>query len=120
MLTLSHTFQIFLAQPTFAARTRESYAEDLAPLMRTLGEAPISTLTSQVATDFLATQEHLAASTYNRRFAALPGSHAILKSLRISFATSFFLSQTGTPDLWMRLTEHKKAQPSHKQWLPQP
>jgi site-specific recombinase XerD len=71
MLTLSHTFQMFLAQPTFAARTRESYAEDLAPLMRTLGEAPISALTSHVATEFLAAQEHLAASTYNRRFAAL-------------------------------------------------
>ena len=71
MLTLSHAFQRFLAQPTFAARTRESYAEDLAPLMRTLSEAPISALTSQVATDFLAAQEHLAASTYNRRFAAL-------------------------------------------------
>ncbi len=71
MLTLSHTFQMFLAQPTFAARTRESYAEDLAPLMRALGEAPISALTSHVATDFLAAQEHLAASTYNRRFAAL-------------------------------------------------
>src|SRR6266566_8655101 len=71
MLNLSHTFQMFLAQSTFAARTRESYAEDLAPLMRTLGEAPISVLTSHVATDFLAAQENLAASTYNRRLAAL-------------------------------------------------
>jgi integrase len=71
MLTLSHAFQVFLAQPTFAARTRESYAEDLAPLMRTLGEAPISALTSHVATEFLAAQEHLAASTYNRRLATL-------------------------------------------------
>lgn len=58
MLTLSHAFQMFLAQPTFAARTRESYAEDLAPLMRALGEAPISALTSHVATDFLAAHEH--------------------------------------------------------------
>src|SRR5207244_7834532 len=55
----------------FAARTRESYAEDLAPLMRTLSEAPILALTSHVATEFLAAQEHLAASTYNRRLAAL-------------------------------------------------
>ena len=71
MPTLSHAFQMFLAQPTFAARTRESYAEDLAPLIRTLGEASISVLTSHVAAEFLAAQEHLAASTYNRRFAAL-------------------------------------------------
>ena|SRR5947209_13214257 len=56
MLTLSHAFQVFLAQPTFATRTRESYAEDLAPLMRTLGEAPISALTLHVATEFLAAQ----------------------------------------------------------------
>jgi hypothetical protein len=48
------------------------------------------------------------------------GSHAILKSLRISFATSVFLSQTGTLGLWMRLAEHKKAQPSHCLWLPPP
>ena len=48
------------------------------------------------------------------------GSHAILKSLRISFATSFFISQTGILGLWMRLAEHKKALPRHKQWLPLP
>jgi len=33
---------------------------------------------------------------------AFSGSHAILKSLRISFATSFFISQTGTLGLWRK------------------
>ncbi|TMC16204.1 MAG: hypothetical protein E6J34_20370, partial [Chloroflexi bacterium] len=71
MQTLSHAFQTFLAQSTFAVRTRESYTEDLVPLMRTLGQAPIVALTAQVTTTFLASQEHLAPSTYNRRLAAL-------------------------------------------------
>jgi len=66
MMTLSQAFQMFLLPPTFAARTGQRYAEDVGPLMRTLGEAPISVLTSHVATDFLAAQEHLAASTYKR------------------------------------------------------
>ncbi len=62
----------FLVRSRFSARTRESYAQDLAPLLAHVGGQPVATaLTHAAATDFLATQEHLAASTYNRRYAAL-------------------------------------------------
>lgn len=69
--TFTFALERFLARAQFAARTRESYAEDLAPLRATLGVQPLSALTEAVAGAFLATQEQLAASTYNRRFAAL-------------------------------------------------
>ncbi len=61
----------FLARSRFAARTRESYAQDLAPLLARVGEQPITSLTHQTTASFLAAQEHLAASTFNRRYAAL-------------------------------------------------
>jgi len=62
----------FLARSRFSTRTRESYAQDLAPLLAHVGNQPVATaLTHAAATAFLATQEHLAASTYNRRYAAL-------------------------------------------------
>jgi len=61
----------FLARSRFAARTRESYAQDLAPLAARIGEQPITSLTHQTTATFLAGQEHLAASTFNRRYAAL-------------------------------------------------
>jgi integrase/recombinase XerD len=61
----------FLARTRFAARTRESYAQDLASLVAQHGEEPIISLTHQTSVAFLATQEHLAASTFNRRYAAL-------------------------------------------------
>jgi integrase/recombinase XerC len=53
-------------------RTRESYAQDLAPLLACVGAQPVTTaLTSLTVSAFLATQERLSAGTYNRRFAAL-------------------------------------------------
>jgi len=62
----------FLARSRFAARTRESYAQDLAPLLAHLGDQPVAmALTHAAAAAYLAAQEALAASTYNRRFAAL-------------------------------------------------
>jgi integrase len=61
----------FLARSRFAARTRESYAQDLAPLGARVGPRPVSALTPQAAAAFLTAQEHLAASTFNRRYAAL-------------------------------------------------
>ncbi len=62
----------FLVRSRFSARTWESYAQDLAPLLAHVGGQPVATaLTHAAAADFLATQEHLAASTYNRRYAAL-------------------------------------------------
>src|ERR1700731_4460088 len=61
----------FLARSRFAARTRESYAQDLAALVAQHGEEPVTSLTHQTTIAFLATQEHLAASTFNRRYAAL-------------------------------------------------
>jgi integrase len=61
----------FLARSRFAARTRESYAQDLAPLVAQHGDEPVASLTHQTTVVFLAAQEHLAASTFNRRYAAL-------------------------------------------------
>lgn len=61
----------FLTRSRFAARTRESYAQDLAPLVALVGPQSIVALTPPVAATFLTAQEHLAASTFNRRYAAL-------------------------------------------------
>ena len=61
----------FLAHSRFAARTRESYAQDPAPLVAQHGQEPVTSLTHQTTAVFLAAQEHLAASTFNRRYAAL-------------------------------------------------
>jgi integrase len=69
--SLRTALERFLARPRFAARTRESYAQDLAPLVAQHGEGPVTSLTHQITVAFLATQEHLAASTFNRRYAAL-------------------------------------------------
>jgi len=70
-LTLAHAFEQFLETSSFAQRTRESYAEDLAPLFAEVGQQPITALTADVAQGFLARQESLAPATYNRRLAAL-------------------------------------------------
>jgi len=61
----------FLARSRFAARTRDSYAQDLAPLRAHVGDQPVSALTHAVASAYLAAHAHLAASTFNRRYAAL-------------------------------------------------
>ncbi len=62
----------FLARARFSARTRQSYAQDLAPVLAQWGDVPVSAaLTPTVAAAFLAQQERHAPSTYNRRFAAL-------------------------------------------------
>ena len=55
----------------FLARSRQSYAQDLAPLLAQVGAQPVPALTHPTAATFLAAQEHLAASTFNRRYAAL-------------------------------------------------
>lgn len=69
--TLPAALERFLARSRFAARTRESYAQDLAPLVARVGPRPVAALTPPVAAAFLTAQEHLAASTFNRRSAAL-------------------------------------------------
>jgi integrase/recombinase XerD len=61
----------FLARPRFAARTRDSYAQDLAPLLAQISGQPVPALTHQAAARFLMAQAHVAASTFNRRLAAL-------------------------------------------------
>ena len=70
-LTLAQAFEQFLETSLFARRTRESYAEDLAPLFAEVGQQPVTALTADVLQTFLARQESLAAATYNRRLAAL-------------------------------------------------
>src|SRR6266567_7080721 len=70
-LTLAHAFEQFLETSSFARRTRESYAEDLAPLIASVGQKPVTALTADVLQTFLARQESLAPATYNRRLAAL-------------------------------------------------
>jgi len=69
--SLSAAVERFLARARFAARTRQSYAQDLAPLVTQIGQRPVTGLTHQAAVTFLAVQQHLAASTFNRRYAAL-------------------------------------------------
>lgn len=70
-LTLAQAFEQFLETSLFARRTRESYAEDLAPLFAEIGQKPVTALTTDVLHAFLARQESLAPATYNRRLAAL-------------------------------------------------
>jgi integrase len=69
--SLSDPAERFLARSRFVARTRESYAQDLASLVAQLGPQPVTSLTPQVTAVFVAAQERLAASTFNRRYAAL-------------------------------------------------
>src|SRR5258707_7742086 len=71
LTSLRAALQRFLARSRFAARTRESYAQDVAPLAAQHGDQPVTGLTRQITTVFLAAQAHLAASTFNRRYAAL-------------------------------------------------
>src|SRR6266568_397571 len=70
-LTLASAFEQFLEVSSFARRTRESYTEDLAPLLAEVGQHPVRALTTDVLQTFLARQESLAPATYNRRLAAL-------------------------------------------------
>src|SRR5216683_358281 len=70
-LTLAHAFEQFLEASSFARRTRESYTEDLAPLLAEVGQQPVRALTTDVLQAFLARQEPLAPATYNRRLATL-------------------------------------------------
>lgn len=70
-ITVKQAFVQFLEGSSFARRTRESYTEDLQPLLTQIGQAPVTALTDDVARSFLATQEALAPATYNRRLAAL-------------------------------------------------
>src|SRR5258708_461377 len=70
-LTLASAFEQFLEASSFARRTRESYAEDLAPLLAEVGQKPATALTDVDLQAFLTHQESLAPTTYNRRLAAL-------------------------------------------------
>lgn len=70
-MTLAKGFDQFLDSTPFARRTRESYTDDLAPLLTQYGHAPVSVLTTEVIQEYLARQEPLAPTTYNRRLAAL-------------------------------------------------
>src|SRR5260370_16463627 len=71
-VTLTSAFEQFLEVSSFARRTRESYAEDVAPLLVEVGQKPVAALTTDVLQAFLARQESLAPPTYNRRLAPLP------------------------------------------------
>ena len=70
-LTLTSAFEQFLEVSSFARRTRESYTEDLAPLLAEVGQQPVRALTADVLHAFLVRQDSLAPATYNRRLAAL-------------------------------------------------
>ncbi len=69
--TLASAFAQFLDHASFARRTRESYTDDLAPLLTQYGQADIPVLTEEIIQGYLAHQEALAPTTYNRRLAAL-------------------------------------------------
>jgi integrase/recombinase XerC/integrase/recombinase XerD len=70
-MTLAKGFDQFLDSTPFARRTRESYTDDLAPLLTQYGHASMLELTTEVIQEYLARQEPLAPTTYNRRLAAL-------------------------------------------------
>src|SRR5690242_10296823 len=70
-LTLGKAFERFLDNASFARRTRESYADDLAPLLTRYSLADVSVLSTDIIQTYLAHQEPLAPATYNRRLAAL-------------------------------------------------
>ncbi len=70
-MTLADAFEQFLETSAFARRTRESYAEDLAPLIALVSQQPVTALTADIAQRFLARQESLSPAIYNRRLAAL-------------------------------------------------
>jgi integrase len=70
-MTLRKAFEHFLDSASFARRTRESYTDDLAPLLTQYGQAPVAVLTTEIIQAYLARQETLAPTTYNRRLAAL-------------------------------------------------
>lgn len=70
-LTLAQTFEQFLEVSSFARRTRESYTEDLAPLFAECCQKSVTELTADAIQTFLARQESLAPTTYNRRLATL-------------------------------------------------
>ncbi|MBV9323579.1 MAG: tyrosine-type recombinase/integrase [Chloroflexi bacterium] len=69
--SVSAAFERFLARSRFAARTRESYAQDLPPRLARVGQQPVASLRPEHAATFLAAHERLAARTFNRRYAAL-------------------------------------------------
>jgi hypothetical protein len=48
-MTLADAFEQFLETSSFARRTHESYAEDLAPLFAEVGQQPIVALTAHTA-----------------------------------------------------------------------
>lgn len=69
--TLTSAFAQFLDSAPFARRTRESYTDDLAPLLVQYGQSDISVLTAEIIQAYLARQDALAPTTYNRRLASL-------------------------------------------------
>jgi integrase len=54
--TLARAFEQFLESAPFARRTRESYADDLAPLLTRYGQADVSVLTPEIIQAFLRAQ----------------------------------------------------------------
>jgi site-specific recombinase XerD len=77
-VTLGRAFEQFLESTSFARRTRESYTDDLTPLLTQYGQAEVSVLTTEIIQTYLARQETLAPTTYNRRLAALRSFLAFL------------------------------------------
>src|SRR5258708_3330091 len=53
-VTLADAFEQFLEVSSFARRTCESYAEDLAPLIASVGQKPVTELSADVLQTFLA------------------------------------------------------------------
>ncbi len=80
VMTLAKAFAQFLESASFARRTRESYTDDLAPLLTLYGQADVSVLSTEIVQEYLAHQERLSPTTYNRRLAAL---RSFLKFLRV-------------------------------------
>src|SRR5260370_164981 len=105
--SLTQAFAQFLESSSFARRTRESYTEDLAPWLAEVGQKPATALADIDLRAFLARQESLAPTTYNRRLAVLRSFTQWLRS-RGGSQRNFWLvlngNQRGNEQLgrWMR------------------
>jgi hypothetical protein len=106
--TLASTFEHFLNQALFARRTRESYTDDLAPLLTQHGQAPVSALTPEIVQEYLTHQDLLAPTTYNRRLAALRGFLKFLQTRGYSIGCLLagVRRKPGTPPL--SHTQHRQ------------
>src|SRR5947209_3790771 len=118
-LTLAHAFEQFLEISSFARRTRESYAEDLTPLLTQVGQKPITAITDTDLQAFLTRQESLAPAididdiSWSERSVRIHGKGDRPREMFFSRAVSTFLDRylatRGSPTSGPLFVTHRKA-----------